>query len=129
MAMNNAAYCADHGLAVTDQNLAYTARVRAAATFLRARTYKRFRAAVEARGGSYDSDGPERTARLRADYATAQFENRAMANRRLGRDRQSRKAQAQRVRLMHAAPLRVPVPQAAIDGLALFDSVRSPAML
>lgn len=129
MAMEHSAYCADHGLPVTNQNIAYTARVRAAGAFLRARAHKRFIAAVEANGGTYDSDGPERSARMCADYAAYQFEARAMANRRLHRDRQCRRAQAQRVRLIHAAPLRSMAAQHDIDGLGLFDHHRSPAMI
>ncbi len=129
MAMNNEAYCADFEVPVTDQNLAYVARVRAAGRYLRARAYRRFVAAVQAAGGTYDSDGPERAARMRADYLSFRFEAEAMAHRRLQRDRQSRRAQAQRVRLAHAAPLRTAVAQADVDGLALFDSVRSPAFI
>lgn len=129
MAMDDHTYCADHGLPLTDQNLAYVDRVRDAGAWLRGRAMKGYRDACLAAGvGFFMLDEPASLAYITACKAAERFEAEAMANRRLHRDRQSRRAQAQRVRLIHAAPLRVPVAQHDVDGLALFGSARSPSL-
>lgn len=130
MALNDIAYCREHGLTPCDRNLAYVRRVRLAAAFLRNRLLDQLEAARDAAGGGIRGpNAPEAIAHRNAYRATEDFEARAMAARRLGRDRQSRRAQAQRVRLIHAAPLRSTAPQADVDGLALFDLVRQPAFI
>lgn len=130
MAINDLDYCREHGLSPCDRNLAYVRRVRVAGAFLRNRLLDKLEAARDAAGGGIRGpNAPEAIAHRKAYQATVDFEAAAMAARRLGRDRQSRRAQAQRVRLAHAAPLRSMAPQADVDGLALFDLARSPVLL
>lgn len=130
MAISDLAYCQQSGLEPCDRNLAYVARVRLAGAYLRRRALARLEAARDAAGGGIRGPNAPEAIAHRAEYqATERFEERVMANRRLQRDRISRRAQAERVRLAHAAPLRSMAPQADVDGLALFDLVRSPCLL
>lgn len=130
MAILDDQYCADHGLPVTDRNLAYTARVRLAGSYLRRRSLAILERERDAAGGGIRGPNAPEAIRHRDRWnATEAFEASAMANRRLQRDRESRQAPAQRLALRSASPLRSTAAQDDVDGLALFDQARSPAML
>ena len=130
MAINDNDYCEAHGLIPSDRNLAYVDRVRRAGAFLRSRLRKELELARDAAGGGIRGPkAPENIVFVRGYRETEEFEDRAMAARRLGRDRKSRHALREQLQLRVRAPKRQPVAQHDVDGLALFDQVRSPAML
>jgi len=130
MAANDFDYCEAHGLQPCDRNLTYVRRIRLAGAWLRGRALEQLERDRDALGGGILGPAhPVNRRNAAACNAAYAFEDRAMAARKVGRDRQSRQASKPRLQLLAAAPLRRPVAQADVDGLALFDSYRSPALL